>query len=209
MHDSTQTTDWVSITEAASRLTANGDRVDRSTLSRYVKQHAEALETKLEGRSTLVSFSALAAHRSENIRIRADERSFASDAPKMRGRSSFQGSQSDGAARKAQADAELRELDLAERRGEVTPTDEVDDAARTSVVLMQAAFERSVETEAASLALKYGWDERTVRIALKSFARIGLDVFHDETMKRLDHLRRKREAGGIRLWSPGESAELQ
>ena len=209
MHDATDTPDWVSITEAAARLTASGDRVDRSTLSRYVKQHAEALETKSEGRSTLVNFIALSAHRAENVRIRAEDRNISVSSRKLLPRSSFQGSQSEGFARKAHADAELRELDLAERRGEVTPTAEVDDAARTSIVMMQAAFERSVETEAASLSLKYGWDERTVRIALKAFARVGLDVFHDETMKRLDHLRRKREAGGVRLWPLSENTELQ
>ena len=44
--------EWVSITDAAKRLSAAGDVVDRSTLSRYVSQHAEALPTRREGKST-------------------------------------------------------------------------------------------------------------------------------------------------------------
>jgi hypothetical protein len=42
--------EWISITEAAQRLTAAGDPVDRSTLSRYLKQHSEALQLKPSGK---------------------------------------------------------------------------------------------------------------------------------------------------------------
>lgn len=38
--------DWVSITEAAKRLTASGDAVERSTLSRYITQHSECVANK-------------------------------------------------------------------------------------------------------------------------------------------------------------------
>lgn len=187
--------DWISITEAAARLTASGDRVDRSTLSRYLKQHAEALPKRPDGKANLVEFEALAAHRSENVRIRAMPAEVRPAAP---GRlaapaaTRFAGSQSDGAARKAQADAAIREMDLAERLSKTTLVSEVDRAGRDAIALMQAAFDRAYEGEAASLSLKYGWDERMVRVALKAFARIGTDIFNREIMKRIDAMKRPK-----------------
>lgn len=198
--------DWISITEAAARLTASGDRVDRSTLSRYLKQHAEALPKRPDGKANLVEFEALAAHRSENIRIRAMPAEVRPAAP---GRlaapaaTRFAGSQSDGAARKAQADAAIREMDLAERLSKTTLVSEVDRAGRDAIALMQAAFDRAYEGEAASLSLKYGWDERMVRVALKAFARVGTDIFNREIMKRIDAMKRPK-AG---LIAEGETAE--
>lgn len=196
--------EWISITEAAARLTQAGDRIDRSTLSRYLKQHSEALPLKADGKSNLVDFVALCAHRGENIRIRTVAQA---PAVSQRGQSSlpygtetprFKGSQSDGTARKAQADAELREMDLAERRKELTSVAEVDQGARDAIALMQSAFERAVEGEAATLSMKYGWDERTARVALKGFAKHGLSVFNNEILKRLDAMRRREDAGDDR-----------
>jgi len=190
--------EWISITEAAARLTAAGDPIDRSTLSRYLKQHAEALPLRPSGKSNLVDFTALVAHRAENIRIRSLPAEIRPAIPgrtmPMPSRTRFAGSQSDGAARKAQADAEMREMDLAERRGQLTVVAEVDQAGRDAIALMQSAFERAIETEAASLALKYGWDERAARVALKTFSRRGLDVFHRKILEHLDTIRRVRDA---------------
>ncbi|MBB2841452.1 UNVERIFIED_ORG: hypothetical protein GGE64_005235 [Rhizobium etli] len=186
--------EWISITEAAARLTAAGDPVDRSTLSRYLKQHGEALPLKPEGKSNLVDFTALQAHRSENIRIRptpATRPAAQRGAPTSR----FSGTQSDGAARKAQADAELREMDLAERRRELTPVSEVDQAGRDAIAMMMSAFERAIETEASSLSLKYGWEERVVRLALKGFSKAGLAVFNRLVLEKLDAMRRRDDAG--------------
>lgn len=204
--------EWISITEAAVRLTAIGDPVDRSTLSRYLKQHAEALPLRENGRANLVEFGALAAHRGENVRIRPPAQSggapIAVTGRPIRQAPRFAGSQSDGVARKAQADAELREMDLAQRRKQLTPTAEVDQAGRDAIALMMSAFERATESEASSLALRYGWDERTVRIALKAFSRTGLEVFHREMLEHLDRMRRSVEAGEPIL-SIGEAPALQ
>ncbi|NEV79738.1 hypothetical protein DYI24_22145 [Rhodopseudomonas sp. BR0C11] len=193
--------EWISITDAAARLTAAGDVVDRSTLSRYVSQHAEALATRREGKSNLVEFGALQAHRAENVRLRrASQLLPGRQGPPVvlpaasGGSTRFAGSQADGAARKAQADAEMKEMDLAERRGELTVTSEVDRAARDAVALMQSAFDRAVDSEAASASVKYGWDERIVRLVLKSYARRGLDVFHGEVLKMLDGINRAEMA---------------
>ena len=183
--------EWISITDAAARLTASGDPVDRSTLSRYLKQHAEALPVERQGKSNLVEFGALQAHRGENVRIRGAVGPIASTPTASSGSASrFKGSQSDGAARKAQADAEMREMDLAERRGELTPVAEIDKSARDAVALMHSAFDRAVDTEAAMASVKYGWDERVARLVLKSFSRKGTDIFHREILKQLDSIDR-------------------
>lgn len=184
--------EWLSITDAAARLTALGDRVDRSTLSRYLKQHAEALPKRPDGKTNLVEIGAVMAHRAENIRIRAMPSEIRPPAAARSGPHAepprFAGSQADGAARKAQADASLRELDLAKRLGQTTLVSEVDQAGREAVALMQSAFDRALDSEAATLSVKYGWDERTVRIALKGFARRGLDTFNREILKRIDEM---------------------
>ncbi len=204
--------DWISITEAAARLTAAGDRVDRSTLSRYLKQHAEALPLKPGGKSNLVDFVALAAHRGENIRVRPaalGPASGASSRSPQRPGSRFAGSQSDGAARKAQADADMREMDLAERRKELTPYAEVDQAGRDAVAMMASAFERAIEAEAPPLSLRYGWDERVVRLALKNFAKAGLAVFNRHVLEKLDAMRRREDAGDEEINTMDQTQSLQ
>lgn len=183
--------EWISITDAAARLSAAGDAVDRSTLSRYLKQHGEALPLRREGRSNLVEFGALAAHRGENVRLRKSAPLLASSPGTATGQPHrFAGTQSEGAARKVQAEAEMREMDLAERRGELTLIAEVDKGARDAVALMQSAFDRAIDSEAAAASVKYGWDERIARIVLKGFARKGTEVFHREMLQKLDAIDR-------------------
>ena len=189
----------VSITEAAKRLTALGDKVDRSTLSRYLKQHAEALPLQVDGKSNLVEWEALLIHRGENIRVPAIPFSPLPPPSPISPPSTvsrFAGSQADGAARKVQAEAELRELDLAERRGELTPRDEVDRAGRDAVALMTSAFERAVETTAAQASVKYGWDERQARLILKAHTREGLGIFHRELLERIERLGTQGDGDG-------------
>lgn len=204
--------EWISITDAAARLTEAGDRIDRSSLSRYLKQHSEALPLKPDGRSTLVEFGALASHREENIRVRPLP---LPAAPSPGRQASPAGgtlptrTQSDGAARKAQADAELREMDLAERRKELTPFAEVDQAGRDAVAMMQSAFERAIDTEASSLSLKYGWEERVVRLALKNFSKAGLSVFNRQVLEKLDAMRRREDAGGDPMEFNEQTQSLQ
>lgn len=184
--------EFMTITEAAARLTESGEKIDRSTLSRYLKQHAEAGLMNADG---LVDLGRLVEHRAENIRLRgrapsaprASVSAPAGPAPRF--------VQNDAAARDRMAVAEMREMDLAERRKELTPVSEVDASGRDAVALMMSAFERAIETAAASLSLKYGWDERTVRLALKGFSRQGLEIFNREVLRRLDAMRRDADAG--------------
>ena len=191
--------DWLSITDAAARLTALGDKVDRSSLSRYLKQHSEALPLRRSGRSSLVEFGALRGHRLENIRLvmKPGVTSEPLEGGLKRPDGPKEKTAVGGQARKVLADAELREMDLAERRRELTPTAEVDRAGREAVALMQSAFDRAVESSAAECAVKYGWPERTVRLALKGFARSGIEMFHREMLKRLDGMKKGRDESDL------------
>lgn len=180
--------EWVSISKATALLNEDGDPVERSVLSRYVTQHADALETRIRGRQTQVRFDQLAAHRQENIRL-----------AKPLGESAGEGrrteSQATATARKITAEAELKEMEVAARRGELMPRAEVDRAGRDAFALMRSAFDRALETTAADLSVKYGWDERAARLALKAFAELGQETFHRELLARLDAKQRRRVAG--------------
>jgi len=187
--------EWISITDAAKRLSSAGDVVDRSTLSRYVSQHAEALPTKREGKSNLIEFGTLARHRAENIRLQQSRRPIEAVPAAAPDAGPRLPTQISAAARDKEASAALRELELARELRQITSVREVADAAQTAIVRMRGAFERAVEGESGSLALKHGWDERKVRLALKAFAQSGLEVFHREMLGRLDALQRADDAG--------------
>ena len=113
--------EWLSITAAAERLTAEGDAVERSTLSRYLSQHAEAIAVRQDGRARLVEINALRQHRAENIRLphvtlatvgrhaEAETQIVASRAGRAPAARS-DGTQSAGLARKVNAEAELKEM---------------------------------------------------------------------------------------------------
>ena len=202
--EAAQMSEFVTITEAAARLTESGEKIDRSTLSRYLKQHAEAGLMNAEG---LVNLDALVEHRSENIRLRG--RSPAARPTSTSPSSGSRVTQNDAAARDRMAVAEMREMDLAERRKELTPVSEVDQGGRDAIALMSSAFERAIDTEASALSLKYGWDERTLRLALKEFGRLGLKVFNREVLARLDAMRRDVEVGLPVSELDSEGAALQ
>lgn len=202
--------EWISITDAAERLTKAGDAVTRSTLSRYLSKHKAALSSRKNGRETQIDYVRLKAHRSENIRIENNSpMSYGSASPipsKTGNAEERTPSPVTGPARKSLAEAEIKELELAKIRRKITPTSEVDKAGRDAIALMLSAFERAVDSEAASLSVKYGWDERTIRLALKSFARVGVDVFHREVLESLDRFRRSEDA--FLLEEPGSVPEV-
>ena len=100
-------------------------------------------------------------------------------------------------------------MDLAKRRKELTPVGEVDQAGRDAVAMMQSAFERAIESEAQTLSLKYGWDERVVRLALKNFAKAGLSVFNRQVLEKLDAMRRRDDAAIAGFSLDAETAALQ
>lgn len=169
--------EWISVSEAARRLTAAGDRVTQSSLARYLENYSDALITRRESKLRLVEYNALLRHRSENIRIEAARGAGPKRVDLVPSR------------RKVMAEAELKEMDLAQRRGHLVIAAEVDEAARNALAVMKAGFDRAIEPEAASLSVRYGWDERALRLGLKAFIASGLDHFHREMLKLLDDIR--------------------
>jgi hypothetical protein len=163
----------VTLKAAVEMLAARGDAVSKSALSRYLKQHAEALPVEREGRDLFLDFELLARHRAENIRL-ADVTPKALTRPGVRPRSS---TQAEGAARKVAAEAEIKEMQLAEAKGLLTPTAEVQEAAREAVTQMRAAFEMAVNTASEQIAARFGGEARLVRPLLKNMIRAGFEEF--------------------------------
>jgi hypothetical protein len=194
----------ISIADAARRLTEAGDSISRPGLSLYLTQHAEAGLFLEENGRRLVDFQRLVAHRAENVRLKLRPRQGTTSVSRP-GAGSFDRSQANGAARKALADAELKDLELAARRGEVTPTEEVRRTAHDAIALMRSAFERAVETEAARIGVSYGWDERKLRIVFKGVARRGIEEFNRAVLERLDAQARAEAAGDGPRSDPGEA----
>jgi hypothetical protein len=160
----------VNLRRALVLLHERGDRIEQSTLSRYVSKYADALNPLRDGRETTVDFEALVQHRSENIN-RAGTPASAAAAP------SVQRGRADEAALNIRAQRQMRELEIAERIGALTPTREVRSAAVEAVSALRNAFALSVNDSAAALAHAFNLEPRLVRPYLKAFEKNGLDAF--------------------------------
>lgn len=166
-------THLVSLTDAAKLLSeAEGKPVDRSTLSRYVANHADALPLTRIGRTALVDFERLRTHRAQNIRIDNAASAPAPIAPMARG-----GTRSDATARKIGFEADIRELDLAARLGTTMLRAEVEEAARTAVAKMQAALDMAINDTAERLAGRVGSEARLIRPELRTMTRRAMAEF--------------------------------
>lgn len=80
-------------------------------------------------------------------------------------------------ARKARADAALRELMLAERQGDVTPTVQVRDAAHAAVAGMKSALAAASVDASEDIAASFGIDPRLVRPKLRALEKRALAEF--------------------------------
>jgi hypothetical protein len=180
MHDSTQ--ELVSLTEAAARLATMGDKVDRSTLSRYVANYADALNPTRRGRETVVDFARLREHRGQNVRLDAK--------PFVPARS-----RSDSQARKVDAEAQLRELEVARELAKVTPVGEVAEGAHTAIAAMRAAFDLAINDTAELIGQRLAVEPRLVRPHLRHLAAKALAAFAED-MEAL--------VGGVAAASPTE-----
>lgn len=177
---STDRTDLVSISELHRRLTEAGQKANRSSLSRYVTRYADALQPVRQGRDTLVSYSAFVQHRGENINV-ADERPYAV---------SKQGAAAK--ARKEEADAGLREIELAKAKNLLTPTAEVAAAGREAVGALSAAFDLALQDTAERLAAATGADARIIRPHLRKLKEAALEAFRHKLSTALSE-----EAGRV------------
>ena len=157
--------DRVILKRARELLAERGDLVEQSTLSRYVTKYADALDPQPNGRETMVDFEALALHRQQNVRRRAAPTAGAA----IRGRA-------DEAALNTRAQRQLRELDIAERIGALTPTREVQGALADALAALRNAFALALNDTAAAIANVSGVEPRVVRPHLAAFEKKGLDA---------------------------------
>jgi hypothetical protein len=152
-------------------LAESGDLVGQSSLSRYVAKYADDLEPQRDGRELTINFEALLQHRAENI-SRASTAPSSAPAPV---------SVSKGRAHEAslniRAQRTIRELDIAERTGALTPTREVRAAAAEAMSALRNAFALALNDSASVIANACGVEPRVVRAHLKAFEKSGLDAF--------------------------------
>jgi hypothetical protein len=71
----------------------------------------------------------------------------------------------------------MRELDIAERTGALTPTRDVQAAAAEAMSALRNAFALALNDSAAVIADVCGVEPRIVRPHLKAFEKLGLDAF--------------------------------
>jgi hypothetical protein len=165
----------VNLARARELLAESGDLVGQSSLSRYVTKYSDDLDPQRDGRELTVDFETLAKHRGENINRTATA---PSSAPAS---STASVSVSKGRAHEAslniRAQRQMRELEIAERIGALTPTREVRAAAAEAMSALRNAFALALNDSAAVIANVCGVEPRVVRPHLKAFEKSGLDAF--------------------------------
>jgi hypothetical protein len=159
----------VSLARARELLSERGDRIGQPSLSRYVSKYADALDPQRDGRERTINFEALVQHRGATISRSAAPSSPASGTV-LKGRAA------EGALN-IRAQRQLRELEIAERIGALTPTREVRAAAAEAISALRNAFALSLNDSAAALAHAFGLEPRLVRPFLKQFESHGLGAF--------------------------------
>src|SRR3984957_17959302 len=153
----------VNLTRARELLAERGDRVGQPTLSRYVSKYADALDPQRDGRELTINFEALLQHRGENINR-------AATAPSSSPASvSISKGRAHEASLNIRAQRQMRELEIAERIGALTPTREVRAAAAEAMSALRNAFALSLNDSAAALANAFNLEARVVRPYLKTF----------------------------------------
>jgi hypothetical protein len=164
----------VNLRRAREMLAESGDVVDQSTLSRYVTKYADVLDPQRDGRETTVDFETLAKHRAENI-------SRASSAAPSSSPSTTSTSVSKGRAHEAslniRAQRQIRELELASRLGELTPTREVRAAAAEAMSALRNSFALTLNDTASAIANAFNLEPRLIRPYLKAHEKNGLEAF--------------------------------
>jgi hypothetical protein len=161
----------VNLSRARELLAERGDRVGQPALSRYIAKYCDALDPQKDGRETTVDFETLAKHRSENINR-------AASAPSSSPASvSISKGRAHEASLNIKAQRQIRELDIAERIGALTPTREVRAAAAEAMAALRNAFALALNDSAAALAHAFNLEPRLVRPYLKTFEKKGLDAF--------------------------------
>lgn len=211
---STSTPEWVSLTDAARRLSEAGDKADRSTLSRYCDQHG--IEKRRQGRTAFVDLNALRAHRQENYTrevmsgraVEAPAQPMpasvstapaASAAPEP---SAAQIRDLDPARREKAAKAGMAELELAQRLGQLVMISEVDAGMADAVAALRQSANALLRNAAQELVSEIGAPAdqvRPVQMAFKRFARRMEVRFIEECAELTGQVREPRSVANARL----------
>jgi hypothetical protein len=161
----------VNLARARELLAEMGDLIGQSSLSRYVAKYSDVLDPQRDGRELTINFEALVQHRGENINR-------AATAPSSSPASvSISKGRAHEASLNIRAQRQMRELEIAERIGALTPTREVRAAAAEAMSALRNAFALALNDCAAVIANVCGIEPRVVRPHLKTFEKNGLDAF--------------------------------
>ena len=182
----------VSVARCAELLTAGGDKIDRSALSRYCDSHQ--LKLGKVGREMMVDFETVSDHRAANYTRSVMSGEAGSGSPltvepaprPIPARSPSASTKPTPVLpmdehRQLKAIRVRRELrDEALQEGKLTDVSEVDAGAAEAIVEMRAAFAEVRGDLAERLAADLGLPPekvRTVRAAFKRYDRVGQDRF--------------------------------
>jgi hypothetical protein len=161
----------VNLRRARDLLAERGDRVGQPALSRYIAKYSDALDPQKDGRETTVDFETLAKHRAENINR-------AAPAPSSSPASvSISKGRAHEASLNIRARRQMRELEIAQRIGALTPTREVRAAAAEAMSALRNAFALALNDSATVIANVCGVEPRLVRPHLREFEKAGLEAF--------------------------------
>lgn len=166
---SDDSTDLVSISELHRQLLERGESINRSTLSRYITRYADALHPVTQGRDTLVSMAAYLRHRIENVNV-PERRSTPEASASPKAKTAAKG-------RREEAEAGLKEIELAKAQNLLTPTAEVATAGREAIAALTAAFDLAVQDIADRIARDTGAEARVIRPHLRKLSEIALAAF--------------------------------
>jgi len=157
----------VSLGRAIELLAQAADEVTQSSLSRYVAKYADALKPERSGQRVMVDFETLLEHRRGNIhRERPAERAI----KQKHGRA-------EEAALNIRAQRLMREIGVAEKQKDLTPTHDVRAAAAEAVAKLKTALAQAQDQTAEEIARACGAEPQIVLAHLTRFARLGLEAF--------------------------------
>jgi hypothetical protein len=165
----------VNLARARELLSEQGDLVGQSSLSRYVGKYADDLHPERDGRELTVDFETLALHRRENINHAAP--AAPSSSPASTASTSISKGRAHEASLNIRAQRQIRELELASRLGELTPTREVQRAAAEAMSALRNAFALTLNDTASAIANAFNLEPRLIRPYLKAHEKNGLEAF--------------------------------
>lgn len=153
---------------------AEGQKVDRSTLSRYVTRYASELNPKREGRETLINVDALLEHRRINIRV---ERASPAPYAKAAAISNHKERRGEIQTRLDEIELEREEEKRALERGELVPVGDVVRAAEAAIAAFSAALDKGESDAVDDIARRTRSEARYIRPGLRELKRSTLAAF--------------------------------